>query len=64
MYDILAITYLISPNLFKTEEKFISVNLDGQTKIKNGSINNCNLVTKAKPKQIKKLFFNSTNNKF
>jgi inosine-uridine nucleoside N-ribohydrolase len=62
MYDILAIAYLIKPSLFKTEEKFISVSLAGQTKIKNMTINNCNLVTKAKPEQIKKLFFDSVNN--
>lgn len=62
MYDLLAITFLLNPNLFKTEKKKIFVNLNGQTKIKNGLISNCDLVVKTKPKPIKKLFFNTVNN--
>lgn len=62
MYDLLAITFLLDPNLFNTEKRKISVDLNGQTKIRNGLTSNCDLVIKAKPKLIKKLFFNTVNN--
>jgi len=64
MYDLLAISYLINQNLFKTEGKFVSVNPTGQTLIQSKQNYNCQLVTKADSVNIKKLFFNSVNKKF
>ncbi len=64
MYDLLAVSYFINPNLFKTKNKFILVKSNGQTIIKSKKNNNCQLVTQVNSSNIKKLFFNSVNNKF
>ncbi len=64
MYDVLAITYAINPKLFKTENNFVSVNSTGQTLIKQKSPNNSQVITGVDPIRIKKLFFDSVNNKY
>jgi len=64
MYDLLTIAYLINPRLFKTENKFILVNQNGQTVIKSKNINNCQLITKVNSLGVKKLFIKSINSKY
>lgn len=64
MYDLLAITYLTNPKLFKTKTNFISVKSNGETLIKSRKNSNCQLITTVDPSGVKKLFFNSVNNKF
>jgi inosine-uridine nucleoside N-ribohydrolase len=64
MYDLLAIAYLINPRLFKTENNFISVKSNGETLFKSRKNSNCQIITKVTPSGVKKLFFNSVNNKF
>jgi inosine-uridine nucleoside N-ribohydrolase len=64
MYDLLVTCYYKNPKIFKNQNKFITVNSQGQTKIKNNSISNCNLVTDVNPKKIKQLFFNTINTKY
>ncbi|MCW1948964.1 MAG: nucleoside hydrolase [Candidatus Shapirobacteria bacterium] len=64
MYDVLAIAYLANQKSFKIKKKYISVDLNGQTQIQEKLSNNCTLITDSDPKEIKKLFFNSINNKY
>ena len=61
MYDLLVISFLINSNSFKTENKYISVKSNGQTKIKNDIASNCNLVVGVNPKKVKQLFFSTIN---
>jgi len=63
MYDLLVICFLINKEIFKTQNKYITVNSKGQTKIKNKKQPNCCLVTSANPKKIKNTFFNNINSK-
>lgn len=63
MYDLLVISFFINSKFFKTQNKYITVNTKGQTKIKNKKEPNCCLVMDVNPKKVKNLFFNAINSK-
>jgi inosine-uridine nucleoside N-ribohydrolase len=64
MYDLLVTCYYKNPKIFKNQNKFITVNSQGRTKIKKDQTPNCNLVMDVNPQKIKQLFFNTINTKY